>query len=150
MGLHIGFHASQCSSHDDRPRWSDSSAPATDLQSALRDLPNPDPRNFRIIQTEQIGPWCVAKVVYPDCRNYEGQKIMLYRALAKAIERRTQLDPHFCDNRKCLSPFARFEPTERGWNAAVTMAHALLKQDDDFARPMKVKTRWDHLLEDDE
>jgi len=32
------------------------------------------------------------------------------------------LDPHFCDDGAHLSPFARFEPTERGWAAAIRCA----------------------------
>ncbi|AXQ68414.1 hypothetical protein HOT99_gp203 [Caulobacter phage CcrBL10] len=35
------------------------------------------------------------------------------------------LDPHFTDDRKVISPVARFEPTERGWIMALACAGAL-------------------------
>ena len=31
------------------------------------------------------------------------------------------IDPHFSDNKKYHSPIARFEPTDRGWEMALTL-----------------------------
>ena len=146
MGLHIGY--SRCR-HDTEPAttttWYNGSAPSAPSEP----LPNPNPCNFRVLQTEQVGPWCIAKVFYPDCRNYEGQKVLLYRAPANVVEGQQRLDPHFCDNPECLSPFARFEPTELGWNAAIILAQTLLKREDEFVQGLTTKTRWARLLEDE-
>lgn len=110
--------------------------------------PNPDPRNFRVLRHFPVGPWLVVEVLYPDCRNYEGKKIMLYRAPSSVLRVLSSLDPHFCDHADHLSPFARFEPTPRGWDAAVVMANAMLQRESDFVDGDQ-KTRWDHLLDGD-
>ena len=59
-------------------------------------------------------------VKYPDCNNYESNKILVFNHPGKPIDFKglLELDPHFCDSKKHLSPFARFEPTEKGWGAA--------------------------------
>lgn len=31
------------------------------------------------------------------------------------------LDPHFCEHKCCISPFARLEPTEAGWTLGLKM-----------------------------
>jgi hypothetical protein len=57
-------------------------------------------------------------VRYPDATNYEGKKIIVYKFPLAVIMEKTRLDPHFCDKERCVSPFARFEPTEDGWRSA--------------------------------
>ena len=85
-------------------------------------LPNPDPKNFEIERWKEIGNWFIVKIRYPDCTNYEGLKILVYQFAE--IEgfilqgRKQGIDPHFAENKEWLSPFARFEPTEEGWEAA--------------------------------
>jgi hypothetical protein len=83
---------------------------------------NPDPFNYNIIKCEQTGPWLLLKVVYPDCMNFEGNKILLFHGttLVDLINQRG-VDPHFTDLPGVKAPFARFEPTERGWAAALHM-----------------------------
>jgi len=44
-------------------------------------LPNPDPRNFDIRCVVTIGDYIVVRVHYPDCANYEGNKIMVYEGV---------------------------------------------------------------------
>jgi hypothetical protein len=90
-------------------------------------LPNPKPDNFKFVQVQEVKNHIVVKVNYPDANNYEGNKVMLYRN-AKLIDLVNQktLDPHFSNSKKMLSPFARFEPTEDGWKAAITLAGALV------------------------
>lgn len=89
-------------------------------------LPNPNPRHFEVLKVEQIGPHLIAEVRYPDCTNYEGTKILVFKNMTE-IELRSldSLDPHFCKGDH-PSPFARFEPTEEGWNAAQTLASRIL------------------------
>jgi hypothetical protein len=86
----------------------------------------PDPYNFRIVRGEENGNWVVIEVHYPDCNNYEGLKILLYRGIPLTkLRAQKRLDPHFCDHKGCISPFARFEPTEEGWAAALTLSKIL-------------------------
>lgn len=87
--------------------------------------PLPDPSNFIIERIESHGGWTVAEIRYPDAQNYEGRKILVYRASLDEIRKMTKLDPHFCDHRHCLSPFARFVPTAEGWSAAVALAESM-------------------------
>lgn len=81
-------------------------------------LPNPDPQNFIIKKTERIGSFTIVLINYPDCTNYEGNKVLVYHGCnIRDVIASKKLDPHFCD--ECtISPIARFEPTERGWNWA--------------------------------
>jgi hypothetical protein len=86
-------------------------------------LPNPDPDNFTITRAISVRSWVIIMAVYPDATNYEGQKVMVYRnTTIKAVKAQKRLDPHFCDHPGHLSPFARFEPTEAGWAAAMALA----------------------------
>jgi hypothetical protein len=85
-----------------------------------RIFPNPNPARFRILRTMQVGKAVVAEVNYPDCWNYEGNKVLVFRDMAEAeLRRRKTLDPHFS---KHGGPLARFEPTEYGWTLAVEVA----------------------------
>lgn len=89
---------------------------------------NPDPKNFVIMKESRFGEALALEVRYPDCRNYEGRKIMVYRAVSSdEILRRNQgtMDPHFSGNLFRMSPVARFEPTAEGWAMAVALAKFL-------------------------
>jgi hypothetical protein len=85
-------------------------------------LPNPDPSNYKIVKLEQHGSYLLMLINYPDCTNYEGNKILLYKdvTLAKLMFQKV-LDPHFCGNKKYHSPIARFEPTQFGWDCGVRL-----------------------------
>jgi hypothetical protein len=86
---------------------------------------NPDPRRFTIEQTVQIGACVVARVRYHGVANYEGMKVLLYQGVTELqLHTARSLDPHFCDDDH-LSPFARFEPTASGWEAATVLAGRL-------------------------
>lgn len=89
-------------------------------------LPNPDPARYVVINHVQIGTTLIVKIKYIDCVNYEGVKILLYKntELSNLLKQK-MIDPHFSENKKYLSPFARFEPTYNGWNAAVKLAKLL-------------------------
>lgn len=92
----------------------------------MGDAPNPDPEKFSVKELWQEGKHLVAHVVYHGCSNYEGRKVLLYLDTTKAaLKKVRKLDPHFSANKKELSPFARFEPTQRGWDAAVELAKLL-------------------------
>jgi hypothetical protein len=84
---------------------------------------NPDPRHFSIEKITKVGKHVVVRVRYPNCQNYEGEKVLLIRnTTEKQVRAATFLDPHFCESSIHLTPFARFEPTEAGWQAAITCA----------------------------
>lgn len=84
---------------------------------------NPNPSNYEVLRSHQIGKNLVVELKYPDCTNYEGRKIMLYKNLtiSKLLGQKL-VDPHFAKGGKFRSPIARFEPTEDGWKLACAIA----------------------------
>lgn len=91
-------------------------------------LPNPDPGNYRLIQERRLGRYVVVEVQYPDATNYEGRKIMIFKARSFEVvvsKNNGLVDPHFSENPAYLSPIARFEPTPQGWRNAIVCAEAM-------------------------
>jgi hypothetical protein len=89
----------------------------------------PDPQHFELVALEQIGPFLLAKVVYPDSHNYEGRKILVFEHVTEMqLRQLTSVDPHFCDDKKHISPVARFVPTKRGLAMARTFCLAWSEQ----------------------
>lgn len=82
---------------------------------------NPDPKNFSIVESQQVGDVFVTKINYPNCTTYEGNKIIVSDFNPK---RRKTLDPHFTENSGII---ARFAPTHEGWQHAVNFAHTIRK-----------------------
>ena len=89
-------------------------------------LGNPDPDNYQIVKAEEHGKWLILQMKYPDCTNFEGQKILVFKD-ATLIELVNQklIDPHFFNDKKFKSPVARFVPTEEGWAMARTFVTAM-------------------------
>jgi len=87
---------------------------------------NPNPKRFSIARHASFREATVVEAVYPDAKNYEGRKIMVYCCDLQTILGQETLDPHFCDHGEHLAPFGRFEPTEAGWNAACALAEAIV------------------------
>jgi hypothetical protein len=84
---------------------------------------NPNPTNYKIIDTLTIGNILIVDIQYPDCKNYEGRKILVYEGVTQfELRRQKYIDPHFSINKKFHSPIARFEPTDRGWKMAESFA----------------------------
>jgi len=91
------------------------------------EAPNPNPINFRLIEVLQIGRNIVAEIEYPDCNNFEGIKICVYRNLRKEdLLKIKVIDPHFSKDGISISPFARFEPTHEGKIHALLLAQRLV------------------------
>lgn len=89
-------------------------------------VPNPDPKNFHIDRALELKPWLILEVTYPDCTNYEGRKILVYKGTGiEDIARQNSLDPHFSNNKEYHSPFARFVPTNEGWEAAIKFCESM-------------------------
>ena len=88
-------------------------------EQEMKIVGNPNPRNFQIVQCESIGHFVVALVRYPECLNFEGQKILVFEDIsAETIKNLNSIDPHFCDSDH-PSPVARFVPTQKGWSYAI-------------------------------
>jgi len=83
---------------------------------------NPDPRRWTLIAKEEFKNGYVLRVRYPDCTNFEGQKVLVYRG---RFSPRLQLDPHFYDSDD--APVARFRPDADGWRAACALAASMGK-----------------------
>lgn len=80
---------------------------------------NPNPARYTLKYAEQIGNYLIVKIQYPDCMNYEGLKIMVYRNVTvEDLLKQKLIDPHFSDNYDWISPLARFEPTDWGMMCA--------------------------------
>jgi len=95
------------------------SSSTADAPVILPFVPNPDPKDFLILKSEQIGKYLVVKVKYPGCTNYEGIKILVYRGVSlDKLILQNSLDPHFAANPNYISPIARFVPTDQGWKMA--------------------------------
>ncbi len=87
---------------------------------------NPNPQNFVFGRVQVVGAHIVAELIYPDCTNYEGRKVLVYQGInLLCLTSPQSLSPHFCNDKSHVHPFARFEPTEAGWAAAVRCAEGL-------------------------
>ena len=91
-------------------------------------LPNSDPARYDVLDHLQIGPYLIVKLRYLDCTNYEGTKVMVYvDCTMPQLLKQRRVDPHFAETKQYRSPVARFEPTKRGWNMAVTLCVELTR-----------------------
>jgi len=87
---------------------------------------NPDPSNYVLVKAEELPGYLVVMIKYPDCTNYEGNKILLFEDLTLVqLVNQKLIDPHFFNSTEFKSPIARFVPTDAGWHMAVTLAKAL-------------------------
>lgn len=78
-------------------------------------LPNPDPSNYRINSWDRRNGFLLVEVVYPDCTNFEGTKLLLFKDVTiNQLKAQKMIDPHFSNNKRYYSPVARFEPTKLG------------------------------------
>lgn len=81
---------------------------------------DPDPSRFKIDSYIELGNYLLLTVIYPNCINYEGKKLLLYSGVSiEDIKQRRELDPHFTD--KELSPVARFKPDQEGLKLALKL-----------------------------
>lgn len=89
-------------------------------------LGNPDPDNYQIVKAEEHGKWLIVQIRYPDCTNFEGNKILVFKdtTLIQLVNQKV-IDPHFFNDKKFKSPVARFVPTEEGWDMARVLVGAM-------------------------
>lgn len=87
--------------------------------SVPRPTGNPNPYHFRVNRAVEVGHIFVCEVVYPDCKNFEGVKIIVSTENPEACE---TFDPHFEEGGYVI---ARFAPTTVGWSQAMGFARAI-------------------------
>ena len=110
MGCSIG-HKSSFSSYDYKQ--------PCNCYPPVQSLPNPNPQRYTISGNIRLGRYLLVDIIYPDCTNYEGRKILLYRDVTiEKLIKQGSIDPHFSNNSNFHSPIARFEPTEDGMDIA--------------------------------
>lgn len=79
--------------------------------------------HYSIINHVQIDNYLLIQIKYHDCKNYEGNKILLYENCdITKLKNQLTIDPHFSDNKNFHSPIARFEPNVDGWNMGFVIA----------------------------
>lgn len=114
--------------------WIDGIRPTESVATAEKEpekkkepkLPNPDPANYKIVKAKEIGNFLIVMLNYPDCTNYEGNKILLFQGVTLiGLVNQKYIDPHFFKDKKYASPIARFVPDEKGWDMAETLAKVL-------------------------
>lgn len=95
---------------------------------------NPNPDNYQLIKAHEDGEWLVVKMKYPDCTNFEGDKVLIFKNLTLLqLVNQKFIDPHFFpDDSKHKSPVARFVPTDEGWEMALLFVTTMSKNS---ARP---------------
>lgn len=83
---------------------------------------NPKPNNYKIIRYHEENDYLLMEINYPDCKNYEGNKILLFKGI-KLLDIINQkiIDPHFSDNKEIHHPIARFIPNNQGWDMALNL-----------------------------
>jgi len=80
---------------------------------------NPDPYKFRIVKTSKINGLHISMINYPNCTNYEGNKLLV---TTYDPRNRLSIDPHFSGDGGLV---ARFQPTLIGWESAVSFVKGL-------------------------
>lgn len=82
---------------------------------------DPDPSKFILENVVEYNGNAAVQIKYPNCTNYEGTKIIVYKNVNyKQLASLKEIDPHFVEG-NVIKPFARFEPTEEGWYAAINL-----------------------------
>ena len=90
---------------------------------SVNDISIPDPTNFSVTKKIVVNDYPIFWVNYPDAKNYEGNKILMYPKFFNTDFLQKRMDPHFFTEGD--SPIARFEPTVHGWHMAQILAKFL-------------------------
>ena len=84
---------------------------------------NPNPKNFKIVEILEFENYTYAEINYPECNNYEGNKVLVFPGwVANQLRNASSIDPHF--QKSGLSPIARFEPSPLGKTLALKLAES--------------------------
>lgn len=80
----------------------------------------PKPDIFKVERLAQGEKYLVVEVIYPDCINFEGRKILLMKNTSFIdILQAKELDPHFYEDNNII---ARFRPDKEGRRLAFQIA----------------------------
>lgn len=101
---------------------------------------SPIPSKFQIHQITQLEPFTIVMINYPNCTNHKGMKVLVYKDISPDQVRKFKvIDPHFSDDNqreveynigeRAPAPFARFPPTEEGWEMARLLCKTLQGQE---------------------
>lgn len=103
MGLRTLSGGSNCPTSETYEQWKERRS-------------NPNPAVFKITCHYTARGNTAIYINYPNCKNYEGDKIIVFRNMSfREIQKLREIDPHFTENGKI---FARFAPTDDGWTHA--------------------------------
>ena len=84
-------------------------------------LPRPD--RYEILDFVVVGDLIALKIRYADCTNFDGLKVLVFKATIKDLVRAKHIDPHFADyampETHLGTLVARFRPNESGWADAI-------------------------------
>lgn len=90
---------------------------------------NPNPNHYNVLRVCEGNKFLIILINYPDCHNYEGNKILVFENCTyDDLVKQKTIDPHFSENKFFHSPIARFEPTQRGWEMAVSFVRSVLNK----------------------
>ena len=105
--------------------WNDSRDCNQEIEKVplVRTGSTPDPTKFEILSQITVNGYPILEVNYPGVKNYEGNKILMYHKNFNLDLIKTKIDPHFFTEGD--SPIARFEPTNYGFELALTLANNL-------------------------
>jgi len=103
---------------------------------------NPDPLNFKILNMVTFRNCTVAIVNYPDCINYEGNKILVLKSDSYICLSKEKLDPHFCKDSNLI---ARFVPTYEGYCMSLEFCERLSGVRLSYKAMINFKNEW-HTL----
>lgn len=91
----------------------DTSSQDFSAQESSFNLGDPQPHRFTIKSCMNYGNITVARINYPDCQNFSGDKILVYQGdVVDKINKADVLDPHFLETE--LSPILRISPSKEG------------------------------------
>ena len=117
MGLNLLF------SSDSRDCDCSRGYPQPEEVKVVRVNSTPDPTKFEIVKKIVENHYPILWVRYPDVKNYEGHKILMYDKHFDLELLKDRIDPHFFTEGD--SPIARFVPTAAGWAMAIILANNL-------------------------
>lgn len=89
--------------------------------------PNPHPFRFKILATKQRGPFLLVMIRYLDAKTFNGEKLLVYRAIASEFWSRKEIDPHFLGVDG--DPIGRFPPTPQGMEDANAFITAMIEKE---------------------
>lgn len=96
------------------------SSSSFDSTSHQQNKYSPDSSNWIIEKYCHVADFLIIFIIYPDCINYEGKKILVFKGVhISVLKKQKVIDPHFSENTNFYSPVARFVPTENGWKMAI-------------------------------